>query len=153
MNYKDQPEGFLQEILAKDQASLDHQAAAHNIAVLTQKETQEFFTTHEAYADIYHNALSITYFHLGQLIAKTNTTLARTPFAHSLDAALQIQNPEHKDWQIYVRATLAYFDQDISVLEEAYSQLPGDKNKEVVGRLLQGLRSRGALDYAADYTI
>ena len=143
----------IKEILkAKDQETLTHEAAPDNLVFLTDEEIVQFMSTQpEDIQQGYKQFLSFTEWHVGQQKIfsgdmEAGVALFKKSLEHDKEGYAFPTNMAHK------AGTLAYFDGDIAGLEHAISQIEdGHTNKNVLIRLLNGLRERGAPDYVTDY--
>lgn len=135
-----------------DQETPTHDAAPDNLEFLTGPEIVEFMTTQpEDTQRGYNQFLSFTEWHIGQQKIFTGDVesgikMLKQSLEHDYKGQAYLKNIAHK------RGTLAYFDHDIATLEDSISQQEdGDRNKQILIHLLEGLRKRGVPDYLADY--
>lgn len=141
-----EPEDFLDQLLEIDQSTLTHEAAAENTRVLEDERVKDLLVEKKLPFG-YDNLLSLSAFHEGQIKAM-NADDPTQAFGKSLAAA---ERTGDADWIAYARATLAYFQKDTVGLEAALEALPEGTNKHILGNMLAGLKSRGDIDYRADY--
>lgn len=142
---------FLDEIFKLDQSSASRTEAEANAALLADPEVKKCLERDEEARAEYYNALSLSHFHIGQRLLLSDPAAALPELEAARDAAQNIQDEAYADWLRYIQATIAYSRQDIPALEVFYGEMDEGSNKEVVGRLLQGLREQGGVDYRRDY--
>jgi len=141
----DKLEAFLEEIFRKDQNSGDRQNAMTCYQELKSKESSFLGTEFEK---DYFNALSLELMHMGQyeLLHMDQTTKAISYFEQALEASkLGIST----EWQKYLEGTLHYLNNDRNGLEKTIQS--NADNKDVLERLLVGLKTRGFPNYKEDY--
>lgn len=140
---------FLEHVFNLDQSTPGRDQAEKNIQLLLHPEVAtKLQENDELYFEL-NNLLSLSHFHVGQknLLGGRD---AHEDLKKALETAEKIQEDGYEQWQYYIRATLAYLENDLPKLESLEQQIT-DANKGVVQRLIQGLRTRGEIDYRADY--
>lgn len=56
-----------------------------------------------------------------------------------------------EDWKNYIKATIAYMENDLTKLEEISSSVTNQERKAIITRFIAGLKKRGKPDYNKDY--
>lgn len=144
------PDVFLDSLTALDQSSPHHELADTNIEILTSESVKAYFAEHPEYYSIYYNLISLSHFHVGQNQAM-NGEKTNKHFSQALVAAERAQTNDSVRWTEYVRATVAYFDNDTATMESILANLPDGNNRKIIAHMLKGLKERGETDYRADY--
>jgi len=105
----------------------------------------------------YHNSLSLESFHSGQTQALTGKSNAaaidffRKSLSHAGDAVkARGASASDDEWTNYVAATLAYMKGDNKELLARHGKMRNGTDRELVGRLVEGLQKFGAPDYVRD---
>lgn len=147
------PEKFLQMVLELDQSTPSREHSITNIEVLTSEPVKAYFADKEEYNFDYYNLISLTYFHIGQIEARDNPEKAKLHFISSLEASEYIQSDlgYEENWKNYIKGTLAYFDNDIKVLEAIFPQMEDSDNKNIVANMIKGLKTTNSVDYGKVY--
>jgi len=144
------PEEFQNKILELDQSTPDRNNSLKNIELLCDKEIVSWFTQNSEYLPMYSSLLSLTEFHVAQSKAcdEKDDKEAYEHFKKALEAGQKIYD-ENADWIIYIKATLAYLENDLVKLRKLTGQ--ASANSKTLERLIHGLEKRGAPKYSEDY--
>jgi len=151
LNGKTGPEEFLNSLMNLDQSTPQRQHSRQNVEVLTDLEVQNFFNQHQQYQFQYGNLLSLSYFHRGQLEA-TGGLYAEglNSFKRARDAAAQINEENYQGWRDYVDGTISYFELDLKSLEKILQRIDEGRNKEILTKFSNRLKTGKESDYLAD---
>lgn len=144
------PREFLRELHRMDQHSNDHEQAYINLRVLQDEEVQRICTADEEVREQYYELLSISNFHAGQFEALYGTEDPTSYFKRAQYAAEEVNT--HNAWIEYIRATVAYFSNNMSTLYGIYEGLSHDHPyAENIANLYNGLNQYGEPNYQRDY--
>ncbi|MEA2701675.1 MAG: hypothetical protein QOE22_384 [Candidatus Parcubacteria bacterium] len=149
------PEAFLDELLARDQATGDRRAAIANIKLLTRPDIAEFFSGQSEHQARYEGFLSFSYFHRGQIEAgEGDNGAASASFTQALAWARRAEtnDPQERSWRLYVEGTVAYLESDLATLRKVYEDgIEEDRNREIIGNFIRSLETDGKVDYRSAY--
>lgn len=135
---------FLNEVFKKDQSDPHHSGALTCYEMLIERQNEFVGTPLE---NAFWNAVSLEKFHMAQSEAdKGNTDNALQHLEIAYEASLKGGS---REWEAYVRGTLCYFKNDIEGLEREIPNVGANEN--TLQRLLNGLRTRGSINYGKDY--
>lgn len=76
---------------------------------------------------------------------------ARSDFEKALKAAEKVNDGGYEEWVYYIRATMAYLDQNVSELEQMVVGMEPGSNRNIVLHMIFGLKTFGNVDYDRDY--
>jgi len=144
------PDAFLEEIFRLDQSTSTRLDSYLNLEILTDTNLECLFM-----GDLrseYLNLLCLTYFHIGQLEAMSGPNSPLSYFEFALEVSKGVDWEDYDDWKLYVASTISYFKQDLSALEKNYNLMKDGRNREIVSNFIQGIKTRGGINYNEDYS-
>lgn len=137
---------FVAQVIALDQSVPTKVHAEANVWLLTDKDVVAVIENDPSVRSKFHVILSLSHFHVGQRKLVARQEGAKGDFEKAL------RSSEGDDrWLLYVQATLAYLDKDVTTLETLASRMPDGTNRKIVGNMLRGLKLHGNVDYLRDY--
>lgn len=68
----------------------------------------------------------------------------------TIEDSTHIEDPHEEDWINYVKATIAYLDNDQVAVESLLNKI--NSNHSLVKNFITGLEERGFPDYTTDYS-
>lgn len=142
---------FLEKVFELDQSNPSRDESSRNAELLVDPEVVKKVAEDEDAQFQYNNLLSVSHFHLGQLLLMEDPVTALSSFEAALVAAEKIEEEDYEDWKNYIRATIAYLQKDIARLEEIHAKLEDGANKQIIGNMLKGLKENGEINYERDY--
>lgn len=141
------PDQFLDRVLALDQADPRRTSSLHASEILSRPEVVKKFQTPEQREQFY-SVRALMYFHKAQIRLSEGEVNVKDDLERSIEDSLKL-GPEQEDWIVYVKATIAYLDNDLETLKELAQAV--EINKAFVRSFVRGLEERGHPDYRADY--
>jgi hypothetical protein len=142
------PSDFLHAIFELDQSDDLRTNALTNIQLLEQPDTVTLFEQSESKEEFY-NIRSLTYFHIGQIHAYNEEGDILKDFKLALSDA-ERSGQDNQEWLWYVQATVAYLENDLTLLKELFEKLNPENNKTIVFNFIHGLETRGYPSYMED---
>lgn len=142
---------FIDTLDELDQRTPTREDAEANAKLLEDPRVQEKLRENEEDKDDVENLISLTLFHKAQRAIASGKDGALSDFESALEAANRIENSEYNQWKLYLEATVAYFKKDIETLERIIPELEEGGNKNIVQRMLLGLKTNGEVNYRRDY--
>lgn len=144
LNFSD----FLHAIFELDQSDDLRTNALTNIQLLEQPDIVTVFEQSESKEEFY-NIRSLTYFHIGQIHAHNDKGDILNHFRRALSDA-ERSGQDNQEWLWYVHATVAYLENDLTLLKELFEKLRPENNKAIVFNFIHGLEARGYPSYMED---
>lgn len=141
------PDVFLDQILKLDQSDPERKSSLMASEILSRPEIVEKFQGTEEQTK-FHSIRSLTFFHKAQIRLSKGETEVRNDLEIALQDTEEV-GPQDEDWSNYIRATIAYLDNDLDSLKELSEKM--NLNKSLVQNFVSGLEERGHPDYMADY--
>lgn len=142
-----EPGEFLDSVLDLDQSDPERKSSLRAVEVLSKPEIVELFENSSEKIQFY-SVRSLSYFHKAQVRISEGDTDVEDDLKMALNDSLEAGS-EDIDWTNYVKATIAYLNNDLEELKK----LEGDikLNRSLVRNFIQGLEERGRPDYLTDY--
>ncbi len=141
-------EMFLDEVFKLDQDDPGRKSAVAASHLLMSEEVAGLFQDSEEETSFY-NVRSISFFHKAQIDLFAGRFDVLKDLNQALLDATQ-SGEDYEDWTHYIKATIAYLQNDIETLRDLFKQIVS--NKELVKNFIRGLEERGEPDYLSDYS-
>ncbi|NQV12272.1 hypothetical protein HQ524_02830 [Candidatus Uhrbacteria bacterium] len=141
---------FLSVVDAQEISDPERSLASKNIEVLTNTKVKEVLASNPETAWDYWNSLSLALFHEAQHQLQEGSS-GKEMLAQALEAASNMDLDGDEDWVTYLKATQAYANGDLALLEKLAGSISNERNAIVANNLVDGLKTRGSSDYIQDY--
>lgn len=141
------PDSFLDKVLELDQADPERKSSLVAADVLSQSEIVAMFDNSDERVKFY-SIRSLTFFHKAQIRLSQGDEDVGDDFNKALADSIEV-GPQDEDWANYIRATIAYLENDLSSLKELSKKI--NLNKSLVQNFVEGLEERGYPEYLTDY--
>lgn len=141
------PSYFLDSVLELDQSDSERKSSLQATEILSQPEVIEVFQDAEERTRFY-SIRSLTFFHKAQIRLSKGETDVKDDLERALQDSEEV-GPQDEDWANYVRATIAYLDNNLEALRDLAEKI--NLNKSLVQNFVKGLEERGHPDYLSDY--
>jgi len=142
------PDVFLDKVLELDQSDPERKSSVPAAEILQRPEVVQVFESIDE-REKFYSIRSLTLFHRAQV----RLSKGETDVKDDLQIALQDSEaiaPQNESWANYIRATIAYLDNDLDSLRTYAGQ--SGMNNSLVNNFVGGLEERGYPAYLTDYS-